>query len=152
MALVLPLFLFITLAVVDMGRVFASYIALTDGVREAALYASEGTNNTKWCAVPDPDPDAANVPCPSPDPDPTLHQNTDPYSVDNIAYQLEATGLDASDVQLDPPGCTDVCDPVLDGTVRIRATYDVELLIPMLGDLMGGPVTLSATTTARVLP
>ena len=49
-ALILPVFLLLTLGVVDMARVFTSYIALTNGVANAAIYAGQGTNYLKWCS------------------------------------------------------------------------------------------------------
>ena len=145
-ALILPLFLLLTLGVVDLARVFASYIALTDGVREAALYAAEGTNNTKWCAASAPD----NVPCP-PGTDPAVNRDPDPASTDNIAFQLRSAGLEAPDVQLADPICSNACAPE-DGTVTISATYDVALITPVLGEVLGASVTLGATTTAQRAP
>ena len=50
--LILPVLLLLTVGMVDLARVFSSYIALTDGVREAALFAAEGDGYERWCAIP----------------------------------------------------------------------------------------------------
>jgi Flp pilus assembly protein TadG len=44
LALVLPILLLITLGVVDLTRVFGDWVALNNGVREGALWASEPPN------------------------------------------------------------------------------------------------------------
>lgn len=43
-ALILPLLLLLTLGIVDTARLFTATVALSNGVREAALYASEPPN------------------------------------------------------------------------------------------------------------
>lgn len=145
-ALILPLLLVLTAGVLDMARIFSAYIALTDGVREAALYAAEGTNNTKWCAAPGPD----TIACP-PGTNPAVNQAPDPYDRDNIAYQIQSVGLDVNEIVLHDP----VCDPdpcTADSTVTITASYRMPLVTPMLNDLLGGDVTVTARTTATLLP
>jgi TadE-like protein len=142
-ALILPLLLVLTAGVVDLARVFSAYIALTDGVREGALYAAQGTNNTKWCAPADPD----SVACP-PGSDPAVNESADP---ENIAYQIKSTGLDVSEISMRTPVCAP--SPCADGsTVTIAASYRMSLVTPVLGDILGGDVSVSASTTAEVLP
>jgi Flp pilus assembly protein TadG len=141
--LILPVFLLMTIGVVDMAHVFSSYIALTDGVREAALFAANGSNNEKWCAFPPDD----RIACP---PGATGHQAADP---DNIAYQIEFDGaaLDPTRIVMQAP----VCDPdpcTVDGTVKVGVTYTAPLLTPILSNVLGGTITMSVSTTAKVLP
>ena len=141
--LILPAFLLMTIGVVDMARVFSSYIALTDGVREAALFAANGTNNEKWCAFPPDD----RIACP---PGATGHQSGDP---DNIAYQIEfdAASLDPDKIVMAAPVCTPApCTPA--STVSVTVTYTMPVLTPVLSTVLGGSVTMSASTTAKVLP
>src|SRR5690349_801127 len=64
-ALVLPLFLMMTIGIVDMARVFSANVNLADGVRKAALWASEGSNYDRWCRELGTPSDA--VPCPTQD-------------------------------------------------------------------------------------
>lgn len=144
-ALILPLLLLLTLGVVDLARVFSGYIALTDGVREAALYAAEGTNNTKWCAAPGPD----TIACP-PGSDPAINESPDPDDTDNLAYQIKSPGLEVTEIVLHDP----VCDPdpcAADSTVTISASYRMDFLTPVLSGLLGGDITVTAETTARIL-
>lgn len=142
-ALILPLLLLLTIGVVDLARIFSSYIALVDGVREASLYAALGTNNTKWCTV---QPDTDAVACP-PGSDPLVNESADP---NNIAYQINSAGLDVAGIDMWAPVCTpDPCDAT--SVVRITATYEMDLLTPILGDILGQNVVVKAETTAKVL-
>ena len=90
-ALILPVFLLMTVGVVDMARIFTSYIALTNGVASAALYAAQGSNYLNWCAS------GGAVACPAGTP--AVRQIADPA---NIAYQIkvEATGLKVSSITM----------------------------------------------------
>ena len=144
-ALILPVFLLLTVGIVDLARMFSTYGALIDGVREGALYAGDGPlNNRNWCF-----PAEANVvPCP-PGADPSINETSpDP---DNIAFHIAASGLDASQVVMADPACTpDPCEP--GGSVQVSASYRVPLLTPILSSLFGGSILMSASTTASVLP
>jgi Flp pilus assembly protein TadG len=143
-ALILPVFLLFTLGVVDMARVFTSYISLTNGVANAALYASQGTNYLKWCAAGS---SIAGAACTT-----SARNSANP---DNIAYQLqvETTGLTLSSVTLSSPLCDGVACSALTGytNVQIVGTYQMSLLIPLMQNLMGGPITMTAATTAAIL-
>lgn len=146
-ALVLPVFLLLTLGVVDFARVFASYVSLTNGVSNAAIFAGQGGYGD-WCSGV-----AGDVPCPPNPPTPIPNPN-------NIAYQIqvESTGLTVSDIQMTAPQCTPIAGPpdvdcAPGGTysqVRIAASYDVALLTPFMTALMGGPVQVAAATTAVI--
>ena len=149
-ALILPVFLLLTLGVVDMARVFTSYIALTNGVSSGAIYAGQG-GFLKWCAT------GANIPCPAGTPG--TQKIADP---DNIAYQIdvEATGLTKSAIVMAAPSCTltgtsttQACTSTAAGfysQVMVSATYDVTLITPLMTTLMGGPVHMTASTTAVI--
>jgi len=149
-ALVLPVFLMLTLGVIDMARVFTSYISLTNGVSSAAIYAGQG-GYLKWCAT------GGTVPCPAGAPATAKIANPD-----NIAYQVqvESEGMNKPAVVLASPVCTrtgtattENCTSTGAGAydhVTIAATYDVTLLTPLMNTLMGGPVRLSAATTAVI--
>jgi Flp pilus assembly protein TadG len=155
--LILPVFLLMTLGVVDLARVSSAYISLTNGVREAALFAAQGGNQNEWCtatsgkaATP-----AVSVPCPSPIPTPTTaYRSDDPV---NIAYRIdqEASGMEASRIVLSPPTCDNgTCDSS-STTITIRATYTIPLITPLLKNVVGnsqGMLILGASTTAQILP
>jgi len=150
-ALILPVFLMLTLGVVDMARVFTSYISLTNGVSSGALYAGSGSF-LKWCA------NGGAIPCPGG----TLVANTsaDPT---NIAYQIqiESTGLTPAGIVMSAPSCTQVSDSTnvpctstaigAYSAVKIVASYDFTLLTPLMSTLMGGPIHMTVATTAAVL-
>ena len=141
-ALLLPVLLLLTVGMVDLARVFSSYIALTDGVREAALFAAEGDGYDRWCASPPDD----TIACPIGS---AGHQFPDP---DNIAYQIQfdSVALDPSRIVMSAPACDpNPCGG--DSTVTIEVSYSVDLLTPVLSDFLGGSLTMTASTTATVL-
>ena len=142
-AVILPVFLLITLGVVDMARVFTSYIALTNGVSNAAIYAGQGTNYLKWCASGS---SIAGAGCTT-----STRYSSNP---DNIAYQIqvEATGLTLSSITLASPQCDGAACSATSGytNVKISATYHMSLLTPLVSTLIGGDVYMTAATTAAI--
>jgi hypothetical protein len=145
--LILPILLLVTLGVVDAARVFTAHISLTNAVREAAIFAGYGTNYSMWCT----DDVLITVPCPV-GAAPTNKSAVPDNMTTRIFY--EATGLDASAITLDPPVCDGGIAPTCDGSstqVALTAHYSVEILTPMVGQIWGGSLDLSATTTAKIL-
>ena len=69
---------------------------------------------------------------------------------------MESTGLNLPGITMTTPQCTAGGSPVAcsAGTVyskvQIGATYDVTLLTPLVSIIMGGPVHMSAATTAAI--
>lgn len=140
-ALIFPVFLLMTVGVVDFARIFSSYIALTNAVREGALYA--GT-----CA------------------DPTSCGYTDAVKV-RLAMDSELVGMNGSDVAVADPLCrgawpdgTDFatgatkCPTSTDASlqfVRVSASYPVALLTPIVSTMFGGSVHMSASTVAPII-
>ncbi len=143
-ALVLPLFLLLTIGVVDLARIFSSYIAFADGVREAALFAADGTaNNVRWCATQPPGPNTVACPAGAT----AANEAPDP---DNIAFQLKSVGLDASQITMLAPVCTpDPCGTT--SKVTIVASYRMPLLTPVIGHVLGGSVPMTVSTTAKLI-
>lgn len=162
-ALILPILLLVTLGVIDAARVFTANISLTNGVREAALFAGasdltlSGANYNKWCTdalqkAPEP---AVSVPCPAGAA--ATNIVADP---DNLAYRIdiEANGLDATKIVLAPPTCLSAthapvlnCDLASAVYVTVTAHYPVETLTPLLSQVWGGSINLKAVTTAKLL-
>lgn len=157
--LILPVFLVVTLAVVDGSRAFTAQIELTNGVRNAAMFAHKGNYNA-WCRNPS-DPSQADpgmvvtVPCPAGAT--TANFAPDPTS---LAYRIaaEASGMDRTLITLSQPlcgmgpgaptsSCASVPNPMY---VSVTATYRFTPLTPLLSQLWGGNITLTATSTARV--
>jgi Flp pilus assembly protein TadG len=144
-ALILPVFLTLTLGVVDGARVFSAYIAITNAAREGALYAAQGTNYTKWCSS------TSTVACPAAYS--ASNQSTDP---DNIAYrvQQETSGLTQSNIVLSQPSCDGTATPaVCDSSstkVTVTVRYSMTLFVPLISAFMGSPVQMTASTTAVI--
>jgi hypothetical protein len=153
-AIILPVFLLMTLGVVDMARMFTAYISLTNGVREAAIFA--GANGyDQWCSSAT---GFDAVPCPFGS---NGHVDLGSNPWDSIAYriQAESNGMDASAINLDAPTCASTlsagaffatCDDTSQ-VVKINASYDLDVLTPVLGAVLGGHIHLSATTYANIL-
>jgi len=145
-ALILPVLLLVTLGVVDAARVFTAKIALTNGVREAAIFAGYG-DYTKWCT----DDPLITVPCP------VGAQATNKTAVpDNMTSRVfyEASGLDASTIVLDPPLCDGGLAPVCDDSstqVTLTAHYSVTIATPVISQIWGESLKISSTTTAKIL-
>lgn len=140
-ALILPVFLLLTLGVVDGARLFTAYIAITNGAREGALYAAASGNYSKWCST------TSTVVCPTGSA--PSNQSTDP---DNIAYrvQAESQGLTQLNVILLPPTCDNGACTSSSTTVTVQVRYSMSLFVPVVGALMGTPVIMTASTTAVI--
>jgi hypothetical protein len=151
-ALILPIFLLVTLGVVDAARLFTANIALTNGVREAAIYVADGSNFTKWCHNPNGSGKAPSPPVSVPCPAGATSSNYSP-DPDNIAYRIaaEATGIDASRIVLSPPACNPSPCGATSTTVTITAQYDFRFLTPIIGAVLGNQVRITASTTASIL-
>lgn len=157
-ALILPVFLLMTVGVVDVARVFTSYISLTNGVSNAALYAGSGGFNN-WCAsdilLDKTTSGSIGNACAAAN---SLRFVASPA---NVAYQIqtEATGLNLPTVVVSKPQCLSGatwgdCSITTPGTytqVRITADYNMTLLTPLVGAIMGSPIHLTAATTAAIL-
>jgi hypothetical protein len=149
LALILPLFLLLTLGIVDMARLFTAYISLTNGVSSAALYAAQDGGYGKWCS------DGSLIHCPDGQPLPRI------ANPNNIAYQIqvETSGLDPAKIDMLAPACTltvggttGSCQRLPIGTytkVKIVASYNVTMLTPLLSFFVAPTgVRLTAATTA----
>ena len=152
-ALILPVFLLLTLGVVDMARIFTAYISLTNGVTNAALFAGQGGYG-KWCST-----DPLDIPCPT-DFAPNNPGNIASNAAGSIAYeiQIDAQGLIWTNIHMKAPQCTLTltgfttapCDNAIPKTyskVTISASYDVTMFTPLMSTILG-PVHMTATTTS----
>jgi hypothetical protein len=156
-ALILPVFVTLTLGVLDAARVFSAQVALSNSVREAAVFASRTTNYLAWCRDKK-DPVDPYVPSVVECPKGAKNDNKAP-DPNNIAYRIaaETDGLDRSRIELDAPRCgttavlpTVTCSAAGAPTyVRIRVSYEMELLTPLVAQLWGKPLTITAEAVAR---
>jgi Flp pilus assembly protein TadG len=160
-AIILPVFLMLTLGVVDMARVFTTYISLTNAVREGALFLSQGVNTVaQWCDSSAP---VAEIQCTDLHPTTSSigsgNPNSDP---ENMAYHVYVetilNGLPKSNLVLNRPVCASASDfstiVTCDSSarfVKLSASYTVTLVTPVLSGIFGNGVTVSAQTIAQVI-
>jgi len=135
-ALVLPLMLFIFAGAADLGRLFFNYVAVENAVKEGALYGSR----YPLC-------DNASSLCPSPN---------------NVQWRVENEARTASNTALVTPSSecrnavssvpyADLRDCVAGDTYVVRATIQFAPIMPLLSQIIGGPITLGSESTAVVL-
>ena len=123
-ALILPVLLLLTLGVVDFSRIFVSYIALTNAVREGALYAAEGDRTVAATYVShiqsrmQPEADAAGL------------------TLSAVSIQCTTSALEPSPVWT---ACANGATPTF---IRVSASYQMSLLTPFFS-----PILMSVTTT-----
>jgi Flp pilus assembly protein TadG len=140
-ALILPVFLVLTLGVVDGARVFTAYIAITNGAREGALYAASGTNFNNWCST------TSLVACPT-----AYNASNQTADPSNIAYrvQAESQGLTMGNIVLSAPVCDTTPCSSSSTKVTVTVNYSMTLFVPLISAIMGSPVRMTAATTAVI--
>jgi len=144
-ALILPVFLMLTLGVVDGARIFSAYIALTNASREGALYASANTSYLNWCTAT-----APRVACPTGYT--SANQQTDPNNIAaRVADEMAGVpGVDFSNVTLSAPACDNGTCNASSTKVGVTVQYSMTLFMPLVGAILGSPVRMSATTWATI--
>lgn len=135
-ALLLPVFLLLFAAALDLGRLAYARIAVENAAREAAFQAS--VTPTSY---------SAGQPCPTPDPvtgDP-------PNNLVICRALLEADGspieLGPTDISLD---CDPNCSPGIGHTITIEVRGSMPLLTPFMAAFFGGTVDFASTATAQI--
>jgi Flp pilus assembly protein TadG len=142
LAIAAPLLLVVMLVAVDFGRLFFSYIAVQNAAREATSYAAQHAKDTPW---------------------------------DGTAYRASVAGAGAQEPNVQGQGGAGtlaITDPVcfdpqtqvtldcnvasdfatgIGNQVRVTASQPFAFVTPIVGDLFGGSLTLSATATAPIL-
>ena len=145
-ALILPVFLMLTLGVVDGARIFSAYIALTNASREGALYASADTNYQNWCQYPTPVTDAA---CPT-----GFGTNTkgDPDNIDaRVSAEMQGVpAVNLANITVSPPTCDNGTCTASSTKISVTVTYSMTLFMPLVGALLGSPVRMTSTTWATI--
>jgi Flp pilus assembly protein TadG len=120
LALMLPVLLLITVGMIDLSRGFSAWIALSNGVREAALYASKPPNYDDTTTI-------------------------------RSRVIGEAAGLDLAALTIDAPTCDGGACGESSTSVSIHASYQFDLIVPVLMDLFPAGITLSADATAPII-
>lgn len=131
LALILPVLMLLFAGALDLGRVFYSQITIENAAKEGALEASRNPgsfDNTKPC-----DPDTNRVLC--------LVLNEAKGSL----YEIQAADVTMT--------CsTDPCptSPSFGDTVTVTVTGRFSLLTPLLAQVVGPTVSMSASATAQL--
>jgi Flp pilus assembly protein TadG len=142
-ALVLPVLLLLLLLAVDFGRLFTTFVAINNAAREGAFYAAEHAKDTPF------DETSFNF----------AARQTAEREVNVQSQGGEGTLL------VDSPVChvagdttaTMQCDLAANSSsalgmqVTVSVTQPFTLVTPVVGELFGGAVDLSASATAPVL-
>lgn len=122
-ALILPVLVLILMGVFDFGRAFFAYNAISNGAREGARYGVIHPTRR--------DSDGLA---------PYDEENT---IEEKAAAQTFILDMDEIDIQVTFPSGTDQRgDPI-----TVTVTYDFRAITPLIGDIIGNPLTLQSSAT-----
>jgi Flp pilus assembly protein TadG len=147
MAVMVPFLVIGMMGMLDLGRAFYYQISLTNAVREAARYGALPyyTGLTPACnAIPPATAPGANCPVPG-----------DQKIRDRLAQELSGTGfvVDPAKIDVLPKEGQRVSDCGTSGTcqyaITVTATYQFTFITPIIGDLIGNPLTLKTSAKFR---
>lgn len=143
-ALILPVFLLMTIGIIDAARMFNAYVTLNNGTTEAAIFAGTTKGYLKVCPT-------GTTLCPPPNLSPAWIDCSVDY--DNVVCHLigDSSFLDLTQTTVDAPSCAAGC--VTGDTVSITAHYHFTPLLPVaLLSVWSNGITLTASTKVTVLP
>lgn len=146
MAVMVPFLVIGMMGMLDLGRAFYYQIAITNAVREGARYAAEpyylGLNPICNSAPQPPGPN-----CATPD-DSNIQQH--------VINELTGTGigLQASQITITPNQGTRVADingatPTSQYPITVSASYQFNFITPIIGSLIGNPLTINTSSVFR---
>jgi hypothetical protein len=132
LAIVLPVFLVIVGAAIDLGRLFNAYVSIENAAKEGAFY---GARNP-LCDVP-------KAGCANP--------NTVDWHVRNElpGVTIGTPTIECLDAVTGATKALTAC--VEDDRYRVGVTHQFALLTPLLSPILGSSLTLSSTATSVVL-
>ena len=137
LALLLPILLTLSLATLDLGRVFYAQITISDAAREGALEAAQ-----------DPTSFQAGQPCNA-----TTNRIMCRVLLESQGSFYTVSDSDVSDICHDASGDVITCpsSPTLGDTASIKVLGHFQVLTPLIASFTGGSnVTLSATSIAQL--
>lgn len=148
MAVMVPFLVIGVMGMLDLGRAFYYQISLTNAVREAARYGAS-PYYTGLAA-------ACNTIPPAPNPGPNCPIPGDDVIKNRLAQELNGTGfvVNPNDVQVAPDQGTRVQNCGSGGTscqyaITVTAIYKFTFITPIVGDLIGNPLTLRTSAVFR---
>jgi hypothetical protein len=147
MAVMVPFLVIGMMGMLDLGRAFYFQISLTNAVREAARYGAQPyyTGLIPACnTIPPATSPGANCPVPG-----------DQKIKDRLAQELSGTGfiIDPTKIVITPDQGTRVSNCGTTGScqyaITVTATYQFTFITPIIGDLIGNPLTLKTASQFR---
>jgi hypothetical protein len=147
MAVMVPFLVIGMMGMLDLGRAFYYQISLTNAVREAARYGALPyyTGLTPVCLAVPPNPSPGAF-CPVPG---------DTAIKARLAQELTGTGfvVDPTKIVISPDEGTRVTNCGTTGScqyaLKVEATYQFNFITPIIGDLIGNPLTLKTSSIFR---
>jgi hypothetical protein len=148
MAVMVPFLVIGMMGMLDLGRAFYYQISLTNAVREAARYGGQPfyTGLTPSCNAIPPSTSGPGAFCPVP---------SDQAIRDRLKQELTGTGftVDPTKVIINPQEGQRVFDCGTSGScqyaIKVTATYQFTFITPIIGDLIGNPLTLKTSALFR---
>jgi TadE-like protein len=147
MAVMVPFLVIGMMGMLDLGRAFYYQISLTNAVREASRYGALPyyTGLTPVCLAVPPNPSPGAF-CPVPG---------DTAIKARLAQELSGTGffIDPTKIVINPTEGQRVTDCGTTGScqyaISVTATYQFKFITPIIGDLIGNPLTLKTSSIFR---
>jgi len=146
MAVMVPFLVIGMMGMLDLGRAFYYQISLVNAVREAARYGALPfyTGLTPACTSVPPAPASPGSSCPVP---------SDAVIGTRLSQELTGTGFGPTTVQVLPNQDQRVKDCGTTGScqyaITVSATYQFHFITPIIGDLIGNPLTLKTSAQFR---
>ena len=148
MAVMVPFLIIGMMGMLDLGRAFYYQIAITNAVREGARYAAEpyyfGLN-----------PSCANVPAPA-NPGPNCVTTADTTIQDRVNRELTGTGflIPTADIHVTPEQSQRVTyftnlAPTSQYPIKVTASFQFTFITPIIGSLIGNPLTIKSSSVFR---
>jgi Flp pilus assembly protein TadG len=148
MAVMVPFLIIGMMGMLDLGRAFYYQIALTNAVREGARYAAE----PYYFGL---DPSCANVPSPA-NPGPNCVTAADTTIQDRVNRELTGTGflIPTADIHVTPDQSQRVtyftgATPTSQYAVTVSASFQFNFITPIIGSLIGNPLTINSSSVFR---
>ena len=148
MAVMAPFLVICIMGMLDLGRAFYYQIAITNAVREGARYAAQPFYyglNPSCATIPPAASPGANCPAPG-----------DQAIRDRVRQELAGTNITMPDANItvnpDQAGrVTNLNGATLTSQyeVDVSATYQFSFITPIIGDLIGNPLTLKSSASMR---
>jgi PKD repeat protein len=131
LALVLPIFAFLVVIAVDFGRLYYSYIQITNAAREAAAYGAVTPTDTAGMEAV-------------------------AFMERNTQGQRGETPVQVSQVCRDPAGATIACSAAMGGagpgnTLTVTIAEEFNFITPLMNGFFGNDLTMRVSATSTVL-